>query len=90
MARLAGSVGRRTDIGFPEVVTEVAADVGLDSDAVETALFESTWEDNYRDSIDNSQCNGISRVPTVVYGGRTARGAMPPEQLSRLVDGMDA
>jgi Predicted dithiol-disulfide isomerase involved in polyketide biosynthesis len=80
----------RRDIGSKDVVTEVAADVGLDPDVVETALSESTWEDNYRESIDNSQANGISGVPTFVYSGRTARGAVPPEQLSRLVDGVDA
>ena len=78
------------DIGSQDVVTGVAEDVGLDPDVVETALSESTWEDSYRESIDNSQGNGISGVPTFVYGGRTARGAVPPEQLSRLVDGVDA
>jgi Predicted dithiol-disulfide isomerase involved in polyketide biosynthesis len=78
------------DIGSRDVVTGVAADVGLDSDAVETALSESTWEDNYRNSITDSRENGISGVPTFVYDDRTARGAVPPEQLSRLVDGVNA
>lgn len=77
------------DIGKLEVITDIAQDVGLSPDGVESAVSGSEWNDTYREIIDDSRGNGISGVPTFVYDGRTARGAVPPEQLRRLVDGVD-
>ncbi len=78
------------DIGELDVIRDIATDVGLEASAVESAVSGSEWNDTYREIIDDSREPGISGVPTFVYDGRTARGAVPPEQLRRLVDGVNA
>lgn len=78
------------DIGELDVIRDIATDVGLEASAVESAVSGSEWTDTYREMIDDSRETGISGVPTFVYDGRTARGAVPPEQLRRLVDGVSA
>ena len=76
------------DIGNREVLVDVARDVeDLPNDVVDSAL----GDDELREEIDElfavAQRRGVTGVPTFAYDDHAARGAVPPEQLRRLVEG---
>ena len=75
------------DIGDPDVLTDVAADVGLDAAVVETALADDELRAELHDRFQGAQREGVTGVPTFAYEGYAARGAVPPEHLERLVEG---
>ncbi len=66
-----------------DVLAERAAAVGLDGEAVVGAI-DDTRADVFA-AFEDAREDGITGVPTFVYEGQAARGAVPPEQLARLV-----
>ena len=74
------------DIGDPEVLRELVTEVDLNQAVVDEALTEE-WEEELRERFDAAQDAGVTGVPTFVYGEHAARGAIPPEQFERLVEG---
>ena len=52
-----------------------------------SALDDETLREAVRDRFTEAQREGITGVPTFAYDGYAARGAVPPEQLERLVEG---
>jgi predicted DsbA family dithiol-disulfide isomerase len=77
------------DIGDEDVLVDVATDVGLDADVVETALADDALRAELHDRFQSAQREGITGVPTFAYEGHAARGAVPPEHLQRLVEGTE-
>ncbi|MFB6311593.1 MAG: DsbA family protein [Salinirussus sp.] len=75
------------DISDPSVVRSIARDVGLDGDAIRGALDDPMIERRLEDQFEAARLKGISGVPTFVAGDHTARGAVPPTHLRRLVEG---
>jgi len=76
------------DIGDREVLVDIAADVeGLDADAVDAALGDDDLRERVTELFDAARQRGITGVPTFAFDGHAARGAVPPEQLERLVEG---
>jgi len=75
------------DVGDPAVLADVAAAVGVDPDLVESALSDDDLEARVEAAFDEARGQGVTGVPTFVYDGHAARGAVPPEQLRRLVEG---
>ncbi|MFC7047383.1 DsbA family protein [Halobacteriaceae archaeon GCM10025711] len=75
------------DIGDPDVVVDVATAVGLDADEVRTVLDDDARRERLRAAFDDARQEGVTGVPTFVADGDVARGAVPPEQLRRLVEG---
>ena len=75
------------DIGDPDVLAALAADVGLDPDEIRDAIEDDDLRDDLTDRFDTAYQQGITGVPTFIYDGYAARGAVPPEQLQQLVDG---
>jgi len=75
------------DIGDPDVIADLAVDVGLDEEGVRTAVAEETNREDLREAFAEAQARGITGVPTFVYDGHAARGSVPPEHLQRLVEG---
>lgn len=75
------------DIGDRSVLEELAGEVGIDPDVVGTALGDEDLRADLRDRFDAADDRGITGVPTFVYDGRPARGAVPPDHLERLVEG---
>ena len=70
------------------MLVDVAGDVeDLPNDVVDSAL----GDDELREEIDElfavAQRRGVTGVPTFAYDDHAARGAVPPEQLRRLVEG---
>jgi predicted DsbA family dithiol-disulfide isomerase len=75
------------DVGDPDVVVELAANVGLDGDEIREAIDDAESRERLREDFGAAKRAGVSGVPTFVYDGRAARGAVPPEHLRRLVEG---
>jgi predicted DsbA family dithiol-disulfide isomerase len=75
------------DIGDLDVLANIAADVGLDGDAVIAAVKDAELRETLRDRFAAAKREGISGVPTFIADQHAARGAVPPEHLARLVEG---
>ncbi|MCU4740759.1 DsbA family oxidoreductase [Natronoglomus mannanivorans] len=75
------------DIGDADVLAELAADVGLPSDFVREALADDDRRDRLEEHFTEAAERGITGVPTFLFDGYAARGAVPPAQLERLVEG---
>lgn len=75
------------DIEDADVLVDLATDVGLDPGVVETALEDDEWRERLAGRFEAAHQRGITGVPTFVYDGHVARGAVPPDQLRRLVEG---
>ncbi len=76
------------DIGDPDVLVDIAADVGIEEAVVRDALSDDSLEATLEERFQRAHQAGITAVPTFVYGDHAARGAVPPEQLRRLIDGV--
>ena len=76
------------DIGDREVLADIASDVeGLGADVVDAALADEDLRERVTELFDAARQRGITGVPTFAFDGHAARGAVPPEQLERLVEG---
>jgi predicted DsbA family dithiol-disulfide isomerase len=75
------------DIGDPEVLGGCAEAAGLDPDIVDAALDDEALHARIDDLFDAARRDGVTGVPTFAYDGHAARGAVPPAQLRRLVEG---
>jgi predicted DsbA family dithiol-disulfide isomerase len=73
------------DIGDPDVLADLAEEVGLDGDAVRHAAESDDLDDALREAIDESQQVGIRGVPAFFYDGRGTQGAVPPEHFEELL-----
>ncbi|QIO21832.1 DsbA family protein [Haloarcula sp. JP-L23] len=75
------------DIGDEDVLVELAEEAGVDADEVRSALDDDSLRATVREQFTAAQQQGVTGVPTFAYDGYAARGAVPPEQLERLVEG---
>ena len=75
------------DIGDADVLADLAADAGLDADEIRSVLDDPEAHERVTEQFRAAQQHGITGVPTFVYDGHAARGAVPPEHLERLVEG---
>jgi predicted DsbA family dithiol-disulfide isomerase len=76
------------DIGDADVLVDIAEAVGLDGAEIRTALADEALREDLRERFVEAQRQGVTGVPTFEYDGHAARGAVPPEQLERLVEGV--
>jgi predicted DsbA family dithiol-disulfide isomerase len=76
------------DIGGESVLVELAETVGIDAAKVRSVLKDETLDAELRGRFGAAQERGITGVPTFVYGEHGARGAIPPEQFERLIEGV--
>ena len=75
------------DIGDEEVLVEIVESVGLNGDEIREAVKDDELRDDLRRRFLDAQEDGVLGVPTFVYGEHACRGAVPSEQLRRLVEG---
>lgn len=73
------------DIGDPDVLADVASDVGLDPGAVRDATTDSEVEAAFQEHCQAARARGVRGVPTFVYGERSLSGAVPPARFERLL-----
>lgn len=76
------------DVGDRDVLADIAGNVGLDAEEVREVVDDEEWRDRLRDEFADAREFGVTGVPTFVYDGHGARGAVPPSQLERLVEGI--
>lgn len=76
------------DIGDPDVLADVAESAGFDPAVVEEILADDEARAAVTERFDEARGQGVTGVPTFVYDGHAARGAVPPDHLERLVDGV--
>lgn len=76
------------DIGDPAVLVDIGEAVGVPSDEIRAALDDPELEAALEAKFAESQAAGVTGIPTFAYDGHVARGAVPPAQLRRLVEGI--
>jgi predicted DsbA family dithiol-disulfide isomerase len=76
------------DIGDEALLVDLAVEAGVDGGEVRSALDDETLSDEVRERFTEAQRAGVTGVPTFAYDGYAARGAVPPEHLERLVEGV--
>lgn len=74
------------DIGDREVLAELAEKVGLEGDDIRDAVEDEDLRRRLSEIFLEAQEDGVAGVPTFIYGENFCRGAVPPEQLERLVE----
>src|SRR5699024_1872289 len=75
------------DIGDPDVLADIAGEFDIPTDELRAAIDDDERESALEDRFVEAKQAGITGVPTFVFGGHAARGAVPPEHLQRLVEG---
>ena len=76
------------DIGDPAVLADLAAGAGLpDGFVAETLADDDDSAAELKTAFEDAREFGVTGVPTFVHDDYAARGAVPPEQLRRLVEG---
>jgi predicted DsbA family dithiol-disulfide isomerase len=76
------------DIGDADVLVDLAEGVGLDGGEIRDVLADEQLRERLREKFAEARRQGVTGVPTFAYDGHAARGAVPPEQLERLVEGV--
>lgn len=74
--------------GRVDVLADIADAVGLDGDEIRSAAGDEDRRERFQSEFVEARNAKSSGAPTFRYDGRTARGAVPPEQLERLVEGV--
>jgi len=76
------------DIGDVDVLADLAEDVDLDGAAIREAVADEERRERVHERFAEARQAGVTGVPTFVSDGNAARGAVPPEHLERLVEGV--
>ena len=76
------------DIGSLEVLADLAAEAGLPEGYVADVLGDDKTAAALEAAFREARERGVTGVPTFVADEHAARGAVPPEQLRRLVEGV--
>lgn len=75
------------DIGDVAVLSDIAESIGIEGDEIRDAVTDDQLRDSLFEKFTEAQQDGVTGVPTFAYDGHAARGAVPPEQLERLIQG---
>ncbi len=75
------------DIGKPEILIGLAAEVGLDPDEARRALENDTYAQRHQEALRHAREDmQITSVPTIVVGDQVFRGTPPLEALKQAID----
>lgn len=74
------------DIGDPDVLADVADEVGLDPGGIRDAVASDALDDTVRERFERSHRQGVTGVPTFIYNDLRLPGAIPPEDIAKLVE----
>lgn len=86
LAAFRAAFQRGHDLGVPEQVLAVAAEVSLDQHAVEAATAEPAVKDALRAATEDAHEQGVFGVPTVAVGGELFWGDDRLEQAAAVLD----
>jgi predicted DsbA family dithiol-disulfide isomerase len=73
------------DIGQPEVLTDVAIELGLDADDFRAALDSGRYAEAHQQALRRARQLQITVVPTFLFGGQRLEGMPSAEGLNRLL-----
>ena len=75
------------DIGSPDVLTEIAKEVGLDAEALPIALKEGVYRDRVQQLLQTAYGQvGVTAVPTMIIGRQRLEGLYPAETIRQAID----
>lgn len=75
------------DIGDPAELAQIGDAIGIEPEALVEAIGDPALEVELTERFSASKSAGVTGIPTFVYGDYVARGAVPPAQVRRLVEG---
>jgi predicted DsbA family dithiol-disulfide isomerase len=78
---------QQRDIGRPEVLTDVAARLGLDADDFRAALDNGRYAAAHQRALRRAHGLEITVVPTILANGRRLEGVPSAQALHQLLDG---
>lgn len=75
------------DIGNPNVLADLAADVGLEREAVLNKLAKGTYRERHIEALRHAREEiMITSVPTIIVGQQRFSGVPPLDELQRSID----
>ncbi|MCG7598248.1 DsbA family protein [Halomonas sp. McH1-25] len=75
------------DIGNPEILADLGAEVGLERESVLSALAKGTYRERHREALRHAREDmTITSVPTIVVGKQVFRGVPLPGELRRALE----
>lgn len=74
-------------VSDPDVLADVAEEVGVSPGEVRDAVTDDDLSAELEVRFEDANDLGINGIPTFVHDDHAARGAVPPAQLARLVEG---
>ncbi|MBV9729222.1 MAG: DsbA family oxidoreductase [Pseudonocardiales bacterium] len=77
---------KQRDIGRPEVLTDVASELGLDADDFRAALDSGRYAQTHQQALRRARELEITTVPTLLVDGRRLEGVPSAEALHRLLN----
>lgn len=78
------------NIGSPEVLTEIAASLGLDAESLREALTDRRYRPRVQDQYEEARQVGVTGVPTFVADNLAIVGAHPYRSFQRLMETVKA
>ncbi|OEJ25406.1 2-hydroxychromene-2-carboxylate isomerase [Streptomyces agglomeratus] len=79
------------DIGRIDVLTGIAAELGLPAEEFRRALEDGTYRQAHQDALATAEKNLIQSVPTIIVGGtHRIEGVPHPAQLRKAIDAAQA
>lgn len=73
------------DIGDVDVLTSLAAEIGLNAEEYRQALESRQYKEKHQQARQQSNREGIQAVPTFKIGGNYYPGVIPKEHLKRII-----
>jgi predicted DsbA family dithiol-disulfide isomerase len=74
------------DIGRPEILTDVAVELGLDADDFRAALDSGRYAEAHQQALRRARQLQITVVPTFLFGGQRLEGMPSAEGMNRLLN----
>jgi predicted DsbA family dithiol-disulfide isomerase len=78
------------DIGDPDVLEALVAELGLDGTALRAALASDRLDSRLGEALATAEGRGVTVVPAMLIGDYLLLGAQPAEVLTRTLDQIDA
>ncbi|QCJ46504.1 MULTISPECIES: DsbA family oxidoreductase [Haloprofundus] len=74
------------DIGDEETLVDIAGAAGIDPASVRSVFDDSAHRRHLEEALEESERENVTGIPSFLYRGRTAQGAVPEESLQTLVE----
>jgi predicted DsbA family dithiol-disulfide isomerase len=81
---------KNINIGSPDVLVQIANDLGLDGENLREALADKRYQNVVTEQFQEAHQIGVTGVPTFVAGGYAVVGAQPYEMFVRLMETVGA